>query len=387
MRLTNITRALHFGIFLSALLLVVPAIASAAGHIAPVGDTTQEGSQLIVYYDQTEDGQDTDSGGGPGFAGTTFLQVTNGSVDTGVNIHVQIFADDEDDSSNLCREHDFTDTLTPNDTHIYVLEDLDLTGTAPDDGPSGGNNSGGAIAIDIDETRGFVVVTSVNQTTLPRRAIAFNHLFGSVWIVEDFTDFSSACDFEANFCVEYGHRMNAMARKAVSVATGAETPDGVLLDGITNALVLLQPDFLSFSFNDFNSEGEASVMSIAFSDNYSDPSGEYRAQPTTTVWDPLHFDEFENGVSCQQHALTCFVSLGLTNDWNDLILEGNSEYSAISPDICPAVQDNSGTETFIGYIRIRVSGIGGLDNNIGIINLAEIDSNEDSSGARYMVGE
>lgn len=342
------TKSLAWALIAGLLLLAMPGLAAAAGHIAPTGVTSREASQLVVWYDEGID---------DGLESLSLFQVTNGSSDTGVNIHVQIFADDSDDPANgLCREHDFNDTLTPSDTIVYVIGELDN----PYDGAPatrGGNNAHAAIPIDVDNTRGFIVVTAVDTVTLPRLAISHNHLFGSIFIIEDGD--GRAMSF------------NAMGRQAVDFATGALLGDGIILDGVTTGLQLIQPAFLSFAFNDreigdgiFSSD-QASVNSIAITDNYADPNGEYRAEPATAVWDPLMFDQLENGVSCQQHINACFVSLGLNDDW-EAVIDRNTSYPEI--ELCPAV-DSDGEEFDGGWAKIAVSGISGLDSHFGIFGL------------------
>ena len=51
--------------------------------------------------------------------GNTFVQVTNIDSTQAATIHVQIFAD-----LNNCVDRDFTDTLTPNETHVYDISNL-----------------------------------------------------------------------------------------------------------------------------------------------------------------------------------------------------------------------------------------------------------------------
>lgn len=368
MRLKTITSALHFGILLAALMLALPAFTHAADHIAPHGVTNFGASQLVVWYDESQrigpedafGGNDED---GDNFESWSYLQVTNGSTDTAVNIHVQIFADDVDDSADRCREHNFTDTLTPTDTVIYVISSLDRDGLSASD--PGGDNAGNPIAINVDETRGFILVTAVNQNTLPRQAISHNHLFGTLNMYSCQRD----CD-ESQDEIEFAHGFNAMGRQAVDFTTGLHTPDGMLLDGITNGLRLLQPGFFFFSFNEEHVDPEqASVVSIAFSDTYSDPNGEYRAEPATAVWDPLMFDQFENGTSCQQHTQFCYQNIGLNDDW-DLYVDDDGGYSDIR--LCPAV--SLGGQDSSGWVDIAVSGLSGLDNNLGLTGLNQFDS-------------
>ena len=124
------------------------------------------------------------------------------------------------------------------------------------------------------------------------------------------------------------------------------------------------------------------MVSIAFSDNYSDPNGEYRAVSATAVWDPLMYDQFENATSCQQHINTCFVTVGLNEDWESVIDFTDSDYG--NPRLCPAVSLDNGLENDTGWVHIAVSGLSGLNNNIGLIELGDSD---DSVFADWMHAE
>lgn len=345
-------------VLFAAAMLVLPAIASAAGHITPTGVTKKTASQLVAWYDESEDGNNS-------IEGYAFLQVTNLSTDTGVNIHVQIFADDIFDSSDRCREHDFNDTLTPTDTVLYCFNQLDNDGDS--DIECGGNNAGADIPINIRETRGFVVVTSVDSVTLPRQAISHNYLVGSMSI-------AIGSDADTVGLGSY----NTMGRRAVDVATGADAPDGVVLDGVVNALQLLQPDLLFFGFTDafsFSSyEENSNIVSISFSDNYSDPNGEYRAEPATAVWDPLMYDQFERATSCQQHTFTCFSDIGLNDDWNTLIDAVSADPAYTDVRLCPAVSLDETDGLDSGWVEIAVSGLAGLQNSLGVASLNKDDS-------------
>ena len=110
-------------------------------------------------------------------------------------------------------------------------------------------------------------------------------------------------------------------------------------------------------------------MSIAFSDTYSDPSGEYRAVPASATWDPLHFDQFEQATSCQQHVLACYQNIGLDEDWASELDDngGDSDYG--DPLLCPGKETPGFDDT--GWVNIAVSGFSGLDNNIGGVGFDE----------------
>lgn len=309
-----------------------------AGHLKADGVTEGFASQIIAWYDETQSNNVF-----------SLFQVTNASNDTAVTVHIQVFADDAD-SEDRCREHDFTDTLTPNDTIVYVLGSLN----EPFDGcptcTRGGNNNHVPVPIDLDGTRGFIVATSVNQPTLPRRAISHNYLYGSM-----------------NVYIENPYDpvgFNAMGREAIDLATGALLPQGTLLDGVVNGLRLLQPTQLRQAFNYINIEDESSVISIAFTDTYADVNGEYRAVPATAVWDALMYDQFEQATSCQQHVNTCYVSLGLNDDLDNFappfVSMGDNDFR-----LCPSVSFDDSQDT-AGWFRIEVSGLGGNINNLGL---------------------
>ncbi|MCH8028988.1 MAG: hypothetical protein IH874_03540 [Candidatus Dadabacteria bacterium] len=111
-----------FGAMAVALLLgltLVPIISQAANHIVPTGKTTQQASQLVFWYDQDQDDEDFQS----------FIQVTNASVDTPVWVHVQVFASSNPSPGDpatavFCQETNFNDFYTPQDTHIYDMDDV-----------------------------------------------------------------------------------------------------------------------------------------------------------------------------------------------------------------------------------------------------------------------
>ena len=373
---------------LAITVLMMPALSLAAGHIAPVGVTTRGASQLIVWYDET--GSEN-----VGFEGLSTFQITNSSTDTAVNIHVQIFADfdtSEGGDAELCREHDFNDTLTLMDTVMYRLSAINETDDDP--GPpvapfTSGNNSGLPIPIDLDGTRGFIVVTSVDTVTLPRQAISHNFLFGSI-----VTYYDNSTDSKA-------HSLEAMGREAVDVATGGLAPPGTLLDGANNALRILQPSTLYLSFDtesiEFDTEEgdqeSANVVSISFEDVYSDPSGEYRATPSTVAWDPVGFDQFEVGTSCRHHDNTCFITMGINRNWDSEIDDntgssmGVDDFTDGSEDrLCPS-QQIEGQEEDTAFIRIRVSGLSGLENHIGALALDGGENTTSAALASWMAAE
>ncbi len=107
---------------LSLIVLVSFKLIASAQVRAPVGKTTQQSSQLVFYYN------DTDIGGPAPFFFSA-LHITNVSVDTPVWLHIQIFAVSYAFDANRvlvpssCVHHDFTDFFTPQDTHLYIMDE------------------------------------------------------------------------------------------------------------------------------------------------------------------------------------------------------------------------------------------------------------------------
>ena len=335
------TRLLIFAIL--AIPFAQPKLSLAADHIRPTGITNGEASQLIVWYDETESS--------PQF-GRSFFQVTNGSGANAVNIHVQVFAQN---SNGGCREFDFNDTLTRNDTVLYVFNSIV-------------SNSTGGVPIGLSGSRGFIVVTPVQSVGIPRRAIAHNHMFGTIGITGGDTASSE----------DVAHRINAMGRVAVDFSTGELLPSGFLLDGVMSGYRVLHPDFLFFNYSANGSGDFASIVSIAFSDNYSDSSGEYRAEPATATWNPFIFNAAEGASSCQQHVNSCFVSLGLNSTVESAADPFGSDPSRL---LCP-----SGGSS-VGWVKIAVSGLNDLDNNLGVAGFVVFDGGISTAGASWMMGE
>jgi hypothetical protein len=106
----------------------------------------------------------------------TYVQVTNTAnpdvsnnidVSGDVTVHVQIFNVDDN-----CNENNFFDTLTPNDTHVYNMRDIQTNNGAP---------SG---VILPDNAYGFVVISPVESGDLRIDEDA-RILIGSVRILDD----------------------------------------------------------------------------------------------------------------------------------------------------------------------------------------------------------
>ncbi|MCH8028826.1 MAG: hypothetical protein IH874_02710 [Candidatus Dadabacteria bacterium] len=312
------------GLSLAAVLTLM--LTAGAQVIAPTGATNRPSSQLVFFYDF-----DTTNDRG------TAIQITNTSVSTPVNIHVQIFQSSNTSPGNpltavLCAESNFNDLLTPRDTHVYFFNDeMDLERNDP--------SNPGPVGISVIDTKGFVVITPIDAPG-SRNAIAFQHLFGD----------STMRDESLN---GFSYRIPAMGRDAVSFSTAAVLPDGTVLDGVSNGYVLLQPEILKTIFFDSGQVTLGDLVSIAFRDNYEGVFGGYAAEPGDAVWTPLIFDEDENPVSCSPVPQNCFFDIGLNGNIgqaNNLL--GNQV-------LCPGGTD-------FGWIKIAVSGLEGLENEMGL---------------------
>ncbi|MCH8029039.1 MAG: hypothetical protein IH874_03810 [Candidatus Dadabacteria bacterium] len=312
-------------------MLLAPAISLAAQHIRPVGKTTQQASQLVFWYDEANSSTDRH----------THIMVTNASIDTPVNVHVQIFASsctldalDVCIPSTLviCAETDFNDFYTPRDTHTYWMDEV-LTNdpTQPT-----------FLVGDFDGTKGFVVVTPIDAPGT-RAAIAHQHMFGHSFVEDSI--------------VGSGFGVSATGRDAVSFSTGNVVADGTLLDGVDNGYVLLQPDKLKFNFA-ASLYDEIDIISIAFSDNYAGAFG-YVATPAGAVWTPLVFNEFETPISCNPVVQDCFFNIGLNPQ-----LPQSNELLGIR-DLCP------NNPTIDGFVKVAVSGVEGLENELGLIGFTD----------------
>ena len=91
-------------ILLIAVVFTMQISESFAGKFAGFIDE-QPGFVTVSYFDLAN--------------GNSYVQVTNIDSVESTTIHVQIFAD-----LNNCVDRDFTDTLTPNETHVYDISNL-----------------------------------------------------------------------------------------------------------------------------------------------------------------------------------------------------------------------------------------------------------------------
>jgi len=335
-----------------SLLLFLPK--SFAQIVHATGNATESSSQLVYYYDE--------------FESESLVQVTNTNDTDGVWIHVQIFRNYDANEGEgvtpvICDERDFVDFLTPNDTHVYSLNDSNFpknTGETEVD-------PGESTSIDVDNTKGFVVITPVVSES-DFSAISFEYLIGAT------------NDGDADW------RMNAMGRSAVDFTTGEKVADETPLDGVTNGYVLIQPEELIF---DFSGDGDdVDVIGIAFTDVYGTPGLQgYAVEAGEATWTSFIFDFKEDPTSCGVRPVGCFLTVGLNETYqqnnqifipvggDDDLLCGGAE----TPEFDPGNQSNFNTSfDYFGWTRIFVSGLSGLENHLGVF------IQTDYEGSRWM---
>jgi hypothetical protein len=315
------------------------------------GTTTRQASQLILWYDQSF------GPAGDNLRRFSFIQVTNAATHA-VRIHVQFFRSFNPVPGNpltavRCQERDFNDRLTPNDTAIYDLFDIERNDPL----------NPGAVNFSVEDTKGFVVVTAVDADG---EAIAHQNLFGNSYV------------FDGNNVTL--HRLNAMGRDAVSFPSGDRVADGTVLDGVDAGLVLIQPDVLKFNFEQTLTKSPffpnlADIISISLIDNYDGGvGGAYAAEPGFVTWNnPLVFDLNENPESCDTISQDCFFDIGFNERIGvaNPLLDGQRLFCSdnFTPD---------------GWARIEVIGYDEFENELGIVAMS---TSNDTGDAYWMYSE
>ena len=332
--------------------------------IRTTGNPDEASSQLVYWYDNTVDGVFDIL--------LSTIQVTNTNPSEGVFIHVQIFrsfdptdtGNDDADKSDVirCEERDFVDFLTPNDTHVYFLNETNFTKNT---GESEGT-AGELTTIDLADTKGFILITPIVSES-DFSAISFQHLTGNSGIAN------------INPTLQ-GFRVNAMGRDAVDFATGEEIADGIVLDGVSNGFVLLQPDELSFSFIHSEGDGvmrfaESYVVGVNFIDSYGTPGllG-YNVIPGETTWTSFLFDFKENPTSCGNLTNSCFMSVGVYDEYPDANTELDDLLLCSAVDLPDLPQDPFTVLNLTsGYAKIFISGLDSFENQLGLFAFQEIE--------------
>lgn len=194
------------------------------------GNTGSENFQMVCYWDLRDRG--------------SFFQVTNTS-NQNIRIHIQLF-----DVDNNCFEFDYFDTLTPFDTHVYNVSELD-------------RNNGQALASpDLSNDHGIIAVTNVNaDNTIKIDPV----LTGNCRIID-----INSYEYRTNFA-------------GAGFGPGAEIGDQIV------------------NFNNVNETSHSDLVFMSWFTR-SDIGG---IIPTTEVYNVGLFDDQENPISCPTALLGC----------------------------------------------------------------------------------
>ena len=303
--------------------------------IVNAGSDTEAASQLIYPYNLAAEP-------------IAFLQVTNTSLQSEVNIHVQIFRSYDADGPGagapitLCEERDFFDFLTPGDTHVYTL----ATPNFPkNEGETAAPTPGLPTTINLllpVSTQGFVIITPV-VSDVDATAISFQNLIGNV------TTFS------------FGGLINAMGRDAVDFATGDVVADGTPLDGTSNGFEVLQPSELIADIGHFANSSE--IVGIAFIDDYG-PGGllGYNISPGEVAWTSFIYDFIENPTSCGNNTVSCYLTIGFADNFPQFTTANFIADALCSGVTIPITPVPGATE--YGWADLFVSGYDDFENHL-----------------------
>ena len=233
----------YFLLVISILCLLLPGI-SVAGDPEFIGpDTDSAGSFFLASFFDLRDRE-------------SFIQVShNGSSDQ--TVHVQIFTINDN-----CRENDFFDTLTPNDTHVYNMREI-IT--------NNGNPSGVLLS---DGDYGFVVITAFDDTTQ--------------FIEDEFTLFGN---FRIVDNSGYEYRTNS---HMVSVSEDSEN-------------VFNSGQITRLNFNNEDGVTLSDIIGFKVTEAEAGFDFEVSADPldTYTAWDVDIYDEHETPFSCRNVITAC----------------------------------------------------------------------------------
>ncbi|NIP32071.1 MAG: hypothetical protein GTO02_21915 [Candidatus Dadabacteria bacterium] len=295
--------------------LVLVLIVALPLHSYGVGDSNQldtdttspsfnKNNQLSAYYDL----RDRES----------YIQVTN-IDDVNVTIHVQIFQHDRG-----CDELNFNDTLTPNDTIVYNLDDII-------------RNNGSDVPVSLaDNSYGYVVVTTtVNAPTTLDPA-----LIGNLRIIDD---------------EGYEYRTNMIS---------LDVDQGV------------QSDRFFANFNTVDSANQADVVGYAY---HGKTSTSVRNIDNGFSFDIFVFDLDEDPLSCDRRNFACgnVMNYGINEDYpasrgTDLLCPGGGLanpqggfvqfINGTNLDGTPPESEADGEDVFVGLIGINNNdGTGSID--------------------------
>ena len=309
--------------FLSLVLLFVFSFqfkSSFAGH--SIGAWTGQGTTniLVSYFDLGNR--------------QTFVQVTNTSSTMSAVLHVQIFSD-----AFNCEDRDFSDTLTPNETHVYDIRNLQTADGSPVN-----------FAIP-DGSHGFVVISAGNGM-----GGSLSELVGNFRIVDN---------------SGYEYRVN-------SAANASNFPLSPRQDRKAR-------------FTDDWGANQADIVGANFELQTQLPDGSNDV--TVQLTDPAElfiFDDEETGTSCGEVIMGCDEIPGDDDsgegDGVDLpVFTGDFINQGIN-DVFPNSRGGgvlcSGDFNTDGYVRVRISTVD--SGNIGFETLIGFVGLNDGSGRGSM---
>ncbi len=220
---------------------------------------------------------------------STYVQVTNDEdVDNPLCIHVQIFQQD-----NNCDEINFNDTLTPNDTVVYDMDNLV-------------RNDGSAVPVNLDDdSYGFVAISAVRCSTNSDDKLE-SPLLGNVRIIDD-----SGYEYRMNLAT------NRSSKTLIPEIISGFTPPwdrvwGNVIIPFNTVDGANQADVVGFIVeNDRNLNGVA-----AGGDPDPDDDLVYNEEVGIT-FDVFQIDENEQRLSCDQVTMGCGPNVVLNHGIND----------------------------------------------------------------------
>lgn len=248
-----------------------------APGFAPAPITDSANFQMVGYWDLRER--------------NSFFQVTNtGGED--VRIHIQIF-----DVNSGCAEFDYFDTLTPFDTHVYDVSELDR------------NNGAALSAPDLSGGHGIVAITHVDSN--------------DVFILQEFPVLTGNLRITDETGYEY--RTNLAGSGVVFAIAEIDSTEFVIFTEGHDII----------NFNNVMDTSLSDVVVIAY-DTIIDPGG---IQPIVGEYSVRKFDDQENPISCPNVNLGCSPEL----DSGGLINVGINQAitnSRTGPSLCLGSDEN-----------------------------------------------
>lgn len=229
--------------------------------------------------------------------GESYFQITNTGTANQL-YHIQVF-----NVQTNCEEFDFTDNLTPLDTHVYNVRSLTSNTT------SGGIGIGAGEAPDLTDGYGFVVATLVDAQ-------------GNLFVGDlDLTDLSGSGSSLGNFRIirdeGYEYRANAASVSVLSIALALVGQD-ILGIGVS-------PAALAVPFGNVDGAAFTDVVGIPvvplFDVNTWSGTGTVSAGGTIFAsWSANIFDQNEQPTSCSPVAFACdLTASGLRDTLLDLL--------------------------------------------------------------------